>query len=29
MKPTEFGDACYQAQRAFNLIFNINETNKE
>lgn len=29
MKPTEFGDACYQAQRAFNLIFNINESNKE
>lgn len=30
IKPTEFGDACYQAQRAFNLIFNITETtNKE
>ena len=27
IKPTEFGDACYQAQRAFNLIFNI--TTKE
>lgn len=29
MKPTEFGDACYQAQRAFNLIFNINNQTKE
>lgn len=30
MKPTEFGDACYQAQRAFDFIFNINkETHHE
>lgn len=27
IKPTEFGDACYQAQRAYELIFNI--TTKE
>lgn len=29
MKPTDFNDACYQAQRAFNLIFNITETNNK
>lgn len=29
IKPTEFGDACYQAQRAFELIFNIKPDRKE
>lgn len=29
IKPTEFGDACYQAQRAFELIFNIKPNRKE
>lgn len=29
IKPTEFSDACYQAQRAYNLIFNINQTNNK
>lgn len=30
MKPSDFNDACHEAQRAFNLIFNItNNTNKE
>lgn len=29
IKPTDFGDACFQAQRAYELIFNITNTNKE
>lgn len=29
MKPSDFNDACYQARRAFNLIFNIQETNNK